>query len=65
MKVFSKNKAGKIDFIKDGYTDLRGKFDYLVSSSVNIKEIDTLSIFVMSDHLGSLILEAKPPKIVG
>ncbi|KAL4493494.1 hypothetical protein ABPG72_007502 [Tetrahymena utriculariae] len=65
VKVFSKNKSGKIDFIKDGYTDLRGRFEYLLSSSVNINDIDKLSLFIMSDDHGSLILEAKPPKRVG
>ncbi|KAL4445666.1 hypothetical protein ABPG74_006217 [Tetrahymena malaccensis] len=65
VKVFSKNKSGKIDFIKDGYTDLRGRFEYLLSSSVNINDIDKLSLFIMSDDHGSLILEAKPPKKIG
>ncbi|EAS03079.2 hypothetical protein TTHERM_00444610 (macronuclear) [Tetrahymena thermophila SB210] len=65
VKVFSKNKSGKIDFIKDGYTDLRGRFEYLLSSSVNINDIDKLSLFIMSDDHGSLILEAKPPKRIG
>ena len=65
IKVFSKNASGAISFIKDGYTDLRGKFDYLLSSSVKLADIDRLSIFVTSDDLGSLILEAKPPKRIG
>lgn len=58
VKVFSKTKNAKIVFVKDGYTDLRGRFDYLISSTVNLNELDKLSIFVMSDDLGSLILEA-------
>lgn len=65
VKVFARTKSKKIEFIKDGYTDLRGRFDYLVSSTVNLNDLDKLSIFIMSDDLGSLILEAQPPKRTG
>jgi len=28
VKVYARLKGGKVRFFKDGYTDLRGKFDY-------------------------------------
>ena len=40
-------------FYKDGYTDLRGKFDYASASSQNIKDIKKFSFFIMSDHFGT------------
>lgn len=63
--MFSKNKAGEISFVKDGYTDLRGNYDYLLSSTVKFEDFEQLSVFVTSDDLGSLILQVKPPKKIG
>lgn len=79
MKTFSKNKSGEISFYKDGYTDLRGRFDYASLNSDNLNTIDKFSIFIMSDDLGSLkfnlsslirflgslIKEASPPSTIG
>ena len=39
-------------FYKDGYTDLRGKFDYASASSQNIKDFRKFSFFIMSDFFG-------------
>lgn len=33
VKVYCKSKNGKMVFYKDGYTDIRGKFDY---ASMNV-----------------------------
>jgi hypothetical protein len=38
VKVYARLKNGEIRFFKDGYTDLRGKFDY---ASLNASEHDT------------------------
>lgn len=65
VKTFSKNKSGEISFYKDGYTDLRGRFDYASLNSDNLNTIDKFSIFIMSDDLGSLIKEASPPSTIG
>ncbi len=35
IKVFSKDRHGKETFYKDGYTDIRGKFDYVSTSSID------------------------------
>lgn len=65
MKCFAKAKDGKVSFYKDGYTDLRGRFDYATLNSNDISNIDKFAIFVMSDELGSLIKEAKAPNKLG
>ena len=62
VKVYAKYKDGTTKFFKDGYTDLRGKFDY---TSLNTNEIDLvsdLSILVLSEEHGALVKPAKPPK---
>lgn len=62
VKVFSKDKSNVVNFHKDGYTDLRGRFDYLSLNNNDLNnKIDKFSVFVMSDELGSLIKEAKVP----
>lgn len=66
MKTFVKTKSGKEKFYKDGYTDLRGRFDYAsVNSASDLKEISRFSIFVMHNKYGSLIREAGRPTTVG
>ena len=55
MKVFSKGKNGEISFYKDGYTDLRGRFDYASLNSENLASVEKFSLFVMSDELGIYI----------
>ena len=65
MKAFAKGKDGKVSFYKDGYTDLRGRFDYATLNSSNISNIEKFGIFVMSDEFGSLVKEAKAPSKLG
>lgn len=40
VKVYAKTKSG-VKFFKDGYTDLRGKFDY---ASVSTSDLGQLSV---------------------
>lgn len=65
VKCFVKSRDGKVSFYKDGYTDLRGRFDYATLNSNDISNIEKFAIFVMSDELGSLIKEAKAPNKLG
>ena len=62
VKVYSKNQAGQVKFYKDGYTDLRGKFDYSSVNTGNINNIQSFSILVLSQEHGAVIKEALPPK---
>lgn len=56
VKVFAKYKDGTDKFFKDGYTDIRGKFEYAQFNSKNLDKI-----FVLSNDHGLLTREVKPP----
>lgn len=62
VKVYAKMKNGEVRFLKDGYTDLRGKFDYLSLSTGGLDEVEDLSLLVMSEGNGSLVREVAPPQ---
>ena len=48
---------------QDGYTDLRGRFDYAsLNTNDQLRATSAFALLVMSDELGSLIKEVKPPK---
>ncbi len=62
VKVYAQSADGTVKFYKDGYTDLRGRFDF---ASLNTNELDAavkFSILVLSDEFGALVREATPPK---
>ena len=62
VKVYVKMQNGEVKFLKDGYTDLRGRFDY---ASINTNEVDNaarLSMLILSEEYGALVREASPPK---
>ena len=60
VKVYAKTRQG-CEFLKDGYTDIRGYFDYFsVSTDVGDRATD-LSIFIDKEGYGSCIRETKPP----
>ena len=62
IKVYSRAGNGSATFYKDGYTDLRGRFDY---ASLNTDEIDSVSrfaILILSDSNGAMVREVDPPK---
>jgi len=61
VKVFSQNKDGSNRFYKDGYTDIRGAFDYASLSTDELGNVSKFSILVMSPNNGTRILEAAPP----
>ena len=61
VKAFVKRNSGQIEFYKDGYTDIRGKFDYVSLNTDTLNTIDKFSILVVDDELGSLVQEASPP----
>ena len=65
VKVFAKKKNGQIAFWKDGYTDLRGKFDYATKSEGSLSDIEKYSILIVSKNSGSQIKEIGPPSKLG
>jgi len=60
VKVYQKKK-GQVLFFKDGYTDLRGRFDYGQLSGASVADVEMFAVFVSNEEYGSLIKEAKPP----
>ncbi len=62
VKVYAKMADGSVKFYKDGYTDLRGRFDYASLNTDEINSVEKFSILVMSDSNGAVVKEAAPPK---
>jgi len=62
VKVYSRMKNGQVEFYKDGYTDLRGRFDYTSLNTDQLAGVDTFGVLVLSESDGSTVREARPPK---
>jgi hypothetical protein len=63
VKVFARMKSGAVEFYKDGYTDLRGRFDYTSLSTNQQDNVDKFAILIMSESNGAVVREASPPKM--
>ncbi len=61
VKVYAKSANGQVVFHKDGYTDLRGRFDYVSQSNTSLDGIVKFSILMMSENQGAVIRQARPP----
>ncbi len=62
VKVYARMMDGSDRFHKDGYTDLRGRFDYVSQSNRTIDGIQKFSILILSEDQGAVIRQADPPK---
>ncbi len=62
VKVYSRMEDGSVGFLKDGYTDLRGRFDYVSQSNRSLDGIQKLAVLVLSEDQGAIIRQASPPK---
>lgn len=60
VKVYAKHADGSIRFYKDGYTDLRGVFDYASLSTDEWTTVARYSILVIHPELGTWIQESEP-----
>ncbi|MDF1812713.1 MAG: hypothetical protein P1V20_10880 [Verrucomicrobiales bacterium] len=63
IKVYARLRDGNVKFFKDGYTDLRGKFDYVSLNTGELEQVERLSILVMSEKHGAVVKEAAPPQM--
>ncbi|MBM3964885.1 MAG: hypothetical protein FJ308_07415, partial [Planctomycetes bacterium] len=61
VKVYAKHQDGKVRFFKDGYTDLRGEFDYATLSTPDLETAVRLSVLVLHPDFGAWIRECDPP----
>ncbi len=62
IKVYARARGGRVSFYKDGYTDLRGRFDYTSLNTDEIDNVERLSILILSENDGALIRETLPPR---
>lgn len=61
-KVYARMKDGQVAFYKDGYTDLRGRFDYTSLSTSQLDQVERFSILILSETQGAEVREVAPPK---
>jgi len=61
VKVYSRQKDGSIKFYKDGYTDLRGQFDYATLSTSALDTVERFAILVLHETQGAVVREAATP----
>jgi len=62
VKVYAQLADGQVKFYKDGYTDLRGRFDYASLSTDELGGVRKFAILILSEEHGALVREATPPK---
>jgi hypothetical protein len=61
VKVYARHTDGKVRFHKDGYTDIRGRFDHASVSGPALAPVEKYSILVLDEKHGALIQEVAPP----
>ena len=61
VKVYSRNDDGSVKFYKDGYTDIRGRFDYASLNTDDINRVQRFSLLVISEDNGAVVKEVTPP----
>jgi hypothetical protein len=62
VKVYARHAGGQVRFFKDGYTDLRGQFDFASLSTNDLDTVERFAILVLHPDRGALIRETAPPK---
>ncbi|WP_254507916.1 hypothetical protein [Anatilimnocola floriformis] len=62
VKVYATMGNGEVKFYKDGYTDIRGRFDYASLSTNDLDGAQKFSLLVLSDDYGAMVREATPPQ---
>jgi hypothetical protein len=62
VKVYAQLQDDSVKFYKDGYTDLRGRFDYTSLGTNELDFVKKFSLLVLSERHGAVVREASPPK---
>ncbi|MGC4017211.1 MAG: STN domain-containing protein [Luteolibacter sp.] len=60
VKVYAEQRDGTITFLKDGYTDLRGKFDYFTHSFNPELRIKRVAVLVIHPEAGAKTMVFEP-----
>lgn len=61
VKVYIDRGDGSAIFHKDGYTDLRGRFDYASLGDGSIGGAKRIALFISHDEAGATVREVSPP----
>ena len=61
VKVYAKYADGDVRFYKDGYTDSRGRFDYVSVSAGDAKGATRYAILVISEEKGATLHDVAAP----
>ena len=61
VKAYARMRGGEVKFYRDGYTDLRGRFDYASLSTDDLERVERFALLVLHDRHGAVIREAAPP----
>lgn len=61
VKCFARMHGGAVEFFKDGYTDLCGRFDYATLSTDALDRVERFALLIADDQRGATVLEAAPP----
>ncbi|HUQ04643.1 MAG TPA: hypothetical protein VM261_19215 [Kofleriaceae bacterium] len=61
VKTYARMRGGAVQFFKDGYTDLRGRFDYATLSTSDLDNVERFALLVLHDSAGASVLESEPP----
>lgn len=61
VKVYRLGEDENVEFHKDGYTDLRGQFDYMRVSGTPSGGVERFAILVLDDERGAEITEVPGP----
>ncbi|MCI5142307.1 MAG: hypothetical protein D3909_11440 [Candidatus Electrothrix sp. ATG1] len=62
VKVYARSGNGTVAFYKDGYTDLRGRFDYTSLNSGQLDSVSRFAVLILSEEHGALVREVGPPQ---
>lgn len=65
IKCFVKTRDGQVKFFKDGFTDMRGCFEYCNFEGTNTSNMERFSIYVQNERLGCLVEEIEIPANAG
>jgi hypothetical protein len=61
VKVYARMIDGSVNYYKDGYTDRRGKFDYVSLSTSALDNVERFALLILHPDHGAVIKEAAPP----
>ncbi|MCB9697579.1 MAG: hypothetical protein H6738_12430 [Alphaproteobacteria bacterium] len=61
VKTFGRARGGAVSFYKDGYTDLRGRFDYATLSTDDLDRVERFALLILHDEAGGTVLQSEPP----